>query len=86
MNEFEIEEAKNIILKSLKTKKLLVEFSGWLKLDEQARNQALKEMTCPICKKVKLLTGTHSFIYERAKCCGSCDDKNQFPHLLAVIN
>lgn len=83
MNEFEIEEAKSIISKSLKTKKLLVEFSGWLKLDEEVRNKALKEMSCPICKKVVTLDGIHSFIYEKVVCCSKCDDKNQFPHLLS---
>lgn len=85
---FEVEDAKAIIESSLKSKgrKLLTEFSGWDKLSHEAKDRALKEMICPICKKVAVLSGIHSFIYEKVACCDHCDDKNQFPHLLATIN
>ena len=65
-------EAKAIILKSLKTGKLLVEFKRWEQLDTDAKNKALLDSRCTICGKIKLLTDTYCGLFGTDPCCKDC--------------
>ncbi len=66
--------ARAIILKSLKSGKLLTEFKLWDTLDYDDRMKALRDMTCIRCGKVSKLTGTYQHIFGTDPCCKSCDN------------
>jgi len=72
MNDLEI--AQKIILKSLKTGKLLVEFSDWLKIDYATRVKAYSSMTCGVCHKTAELTGKYEHVFGTDPCCQDCDN------------
>lgn len=76
--EDEVWEAKAILLRSLKSPsgKLLVEYPGWLKLSYEARTKAAEEFTCPLCHKIKELTGSWEHYYGTESVCKDCSDGN----------
>ena len=83
MNEDQLIQAKAIILRSLKSPsgKLLVEYPGWTKLPYEVRVQAMQELTCEVCHKVRPITGTYSHIFGTDRCCFECSDQHNYPHL-----
>lgn len=68
--------AKVIILKSLRSGKLLVEYKAWLDIPYEVRIKAYEDMICPLCKNVGELTGSSSHMFGTEACCKDCDDFN----------
>jgi len=68
--------AKAIILKSLKSRsgKLLTEYGAWDRLDYDVRKQALFDMTCFLCRRVRELTGSYHHVFGVEAVCKDCDD------------
>ena len=77
----QIEMAKAIIIKSLKSGKLLTEYRLWDKIDYIAKREAIFEMTCHFCRRIKPLTGTRSHYFGTESACIDCSDETNYPHL-----
>lgn len=83
MNDQDYLEARTIIMKCLKSKtdKQPFDFKRWEFLDYEAKKQAFFDMTCPLCHRVGLLTGTYQHLYGTEKVCEDCSDENN-PRLM----
>jgi hypothetical protein len=81
--KIELQEAKKIIVKSIKSGKLLSEYKEWEKIRYDIKTMALFEMTCPLCHNVAILTGSWSHLFGSEGCCGNCDQRTNRAYLKA---
>lgn len=81
MNYEDYLTAKAIILKSLKSSKLLTEYKAWDNLEYAARLEAIADSMCPLCKKIKELTGSWQHLFSTEWVCQDCSDENN-PRLM----
>ena len=65
---------KTIILKSLRSGRLLVEYNAWLNIPYEVRVKAYEDSKCAGCKKVKELVGS---FYSQPACKDCADENNQ---------